>query len=216
MTDSKRIFISHAWSETVLYETFVASVDARIGSGNWINLSIPKGLAIEPGEELRNKSELQQLTVEIQKLVARLKDPLVPQVASRYVYGPEGRREVETKGMLLKALDELVARRNKVAAKERRDVSLVEISKGVSVRMREAPELALEIRERIAGADYFFILLSEMLLFRRWVDFEMEVASDAGIRTIAVDFGSNAGRHVEFKTRETATWARFDQGAFEW
>jgi hypothetical protein len=93
-----RLFISHAWTETLEYERFVCTLDRAL-DGRWRNLSVPRSKAIDilADEDRRRKDKLPWLQEELWRAEVRLQDPKLPKVfGSRYVFRDGELREVPT------------------------------------------------------------------------------------------------------------------------
>ncbi len=196
-----RVFISHTWSETAVYERVVEILNFELGAKAWEDLSIPQSRRLELIRQNLSEEEEHQATIatELNRLKALLADPNLPDVSYRAVYRNGVLEEIPTYGSVLKKIRQLRGalddHRFKVAnfgeGEPRVDV------KGSYRAMQMFPELASAIEHRIASADVVLALITPLVGFREWVEFEIASCAKLGIPVVCVQ----AGEHVSANFR---------------
>src|SRR5439155_1601258 len=97
------IFISHAWSESAVYERSVDLIDESLGRGKWRNVSIPSSEAIDLCKSIpwSLEAECDRLEDELIRIEAELRRPNLPDAITRFVWDAAGQcREEATVGTL--------------------------------------------------------------------------------------------------------------------
>lgn len=204
------IFVSHAWSESRVYENFAALLDNELGKDSWINLSIPRSQALDLRGPSHLEGELDRLEDELVRVQAALSRPGVPDALVRVVWDAEGnRREEETvgslrekKGRLLRQIADLGA----LLPSEYVRPPEFNNRKNAAEQLRLHPELSLAIRRRINKADFVFVLVTPFCRFRRWVDYEIAVCAGVSSIVVAVLSGGEASPDFYLDCHKVIPW----------